>query len=276
MPLLPGRVLAEKILDELRIEISSKQLKPILAAILVGQDPSSKTYIALKQKACQKIGVEFRLFKMRKNTTQKKLSAQIQNLNEDKTVHGILLQLPLPAQLNPNQAIQAIDPEKDADGFHPANLEKFLRGDPDAILSPVPAGIKILLESTGQNLAGKNALITSNSEIFSKPILKILADKNIGGSWKSCRDTDIFDATKNADIFVTACGKPQWIRGENIKKGAIIIDVGINKIAPRKIVGDVDIDSVKNRASLVSPVPGGVGPLTVAFLLKNVMQLSEI
>lgn len=271
--LLKGKKIADMILDDLRKKTLRTKNKPALAVILVGENKASKLYIKLKARAAKKIGVGFVLYKFKADTKEKSIIEIIKKLNKDKKINGIIVQLPLPGNLNTGKIISSIDPKKDADGFHPKNVDKFLRGG-DVVEPVFPSAIIGLLENTNKNLINKKAVIIANSEIFGKIMREALKMKNITSQVLSRFNLDRrAEFLKEADIIITAVGKPGLIKGSMIKKGAIIIDGGITKKG-RRALGDIDFNSVVKKAAFLSPVPGGVGPMTVACLLENVYRLS--
>ena len=268
--LLNGRKLAEKIKLQLKEKITAQKIKPGLAVILIGDDHASKIYIKQKQTACHEVGIISHLHNLPDNTDQKTIEALIAKLNNDSLVHGILLQLPLPSHLKTDNLLECIDPKKDVDGFHPYNLGRLVQRRP--LLRPcTPYGVMKLLEATGENLVGKNAVIVGASNIVGRPMsLELLMAR--------CTVTVCHSETKNlsqhiqhADILISATGHHGVINSEWIQPGAIVIDVGFSRLTNGKITGDVDFDSACKHASWITPVPGGVGPMTVATLLENTL-----
>jgi methylenetetrahydrofolate dehydrogenase (NADP+)/methenyltetrahydrofolate cyclohydrolase len=270
MKLIKGQKIADGILAVLKKKIKKEKLKPGLAVILVGEDKASKIYVALKKKAARKIGVEFSLFKFGKNIQEEKVIDKVKELNKDEKIHGILIQLPLPAKFDTQKIINAVDYRKDADGFHPRNVKLFSQG--KELFWPVfPKAIVKILEYSSRNLKRKNAVVVANSKKFGEAMKVALKKKELKAKYVLSRN---LRKINDADIVITAVGKPGLIRNNMIKKGAIIIDGGIAKIG-KKTLGDVDIKSVRNIAGFVSPVPGGVGPVTVATLMENVYLASK-
>lgn len=278
--LIDGKKIADDIQLELKESIANiKKRKPCLAVILVGQHPASLIYIARKTQACEKIGIQSLRIQLPEDTSEAALMQEIQKLNQDPTVDGILVQLPLPKQINPTHATLCISPDKDVDGFHPMNIGKLLIGESDGFTPCTPLGIKVLLERSCIEVAGKNALVVGRSTIVGKPMAALLMQ---GKAWGNATVTVAHSYTKNltelaqtADILIAAIGCPHFITQEMVKEGAVVIDVGINKIddpqakSGYRIVGDVDFENVKSRCSYITPVPGGVGPMTIAMLLSN-------
>lgn len=266
--ILDGRAMSQTILDKVKKRVSSLSSTPGLAVILVGNDPASHTYVAIKQKACEDVGIHFEKFLYQNNESEEVLLEKINELNKRKEIHGILVQLPLPAQ-NASTIIAAIDPKKDVDGFHKENIEKLKRGEP-CIASAVGLGVMKLIASTDEKLSGKRATIVA-SKLFAEPIVALLKEQNISAHVCPEEHDDMQKHVKESDVVIVAEGHPGLITGEMIKPGAIIIDVGTTKI-DGKLHGDVNHESVEPVAGYLTPVPGGVGPMTVAMLLINVLK----
>lgn len=270
---IDGKLLAEQLRLEARREIIENQLDPQLAVVLVGDDEPSQIYVRLKEKAAREVGITVHKYLIDGETKKEHLLEMINFLNQDDHIDAILIQLPLPSQLNENEIVSAITPEKDADGFHPKNLIKYQEGHPE-IIPGLSLGILKLLEATGQNLQGKKAVIISNSPIFAQPLTLTLAEKNITSEPFAPDDIRLNMALKQADIVIVAIGRPGFITGDMIKTRAILIDVGITKV-DGEIQGDVNKESINGVASFVTPVPGGVGPVTIAMLLKSVVAIHQ-
>jgi methylenetetrahydrofolate dehydrogenase (NADP+)/methenyltetrahydrofolate cyclohydrolase len=279
MKLIKGRKIADGILADLKRKIKKEKLKPGLAVVLVGEDKASKLYVNLKKKAAQEIGINFYLFKFRKDVSQDLIISKIRELNKDNKIHGILIQLPLPAELNTQKIISSVDYRKDVDGFS-AQGGSASDGHPNNILEPVfPKAIIKMIEATGINLKNKRALVLANSKRFGEVMISALGKNKIKADYvltKSLTPTLSLreKGIGQADIIISAVGKPGLIKGEMIKKGSIIIDGGVTK-AGHKILGDVDTRSAKNITGFATPVPGGVGPVTVATLMENVYLASR-
>ncbi len=273
--IIDGKELAEKIKKEVKDEIEAKKLTPGLAVVLVGDDPASHTYVRNKKKACAEVGIKSIDHALPNNTSEAELLKLITKLNGDKSVHGILVQLPLPAHINSQNILNAIDPAKDVDGFHPVNLGKLLSGIDHGLRPCTPLGIMELIDSTGVKIEGKNAVVVGRSNIVGKPVAIMLLEEHATVTLCHSRTTNLAEVIRNADIVVAAIGKPEFIKGDWIKKGAVVIDVGINRVADGKIVGDVEFEKAKKYASWITPVPGGVGPMTIAMLLKNTLKVCE-
>jgi len=272
--IIDGKVLAETIQQNIQTEIASKHLEPSLAIILVGDDSASQLYVELKKKACHRAGIDFHEYLLVKNSTEEQVLASIDFLNKDASTDAILVQLPLPEHLDTNKIIKALDPIKDVDGFHPENIKAFLKD--QALITPgLPLGILRLLESTKEELKNKSAVIVSKSEVFSQPMIKILEDRQIKVKLVRPDDKNLVSETSQADILIVSCGQPFLIKGEMVKESAIIIDVGTNKIDNDYVVGDVDYADVFPKVKFITPVPGGVGPMTVAMLLYNTVKLTK-
>ena len=274
MKLIDGKQIAKDIIRQVADEIIDQKLKVGLAVVLIGNDSASELYVKLKNKACNKVGIDFHLYRFPDDVTTQQVIDGIKFLNEDTDINAILVQLPLPSDLDTKRIITAIDPKKDVDGFHPDNIKKYTNGQTD-FLPGLNEGINILLESTNQSLIDKKICILANSDEFAEPLEKYFINKGYTASHIHLDDKDWIERTKQADILITAVGKPLLITEENIKKDAIIIDVGTNRLTKNTIVGDVDFDSVCEKCSFITPVPGGVGPMTIAMLLKNSVKLTQ-
>ena len=275
--IIDGKEVAKKTREKLKNEV--KELKehgiiPKLTVIMVGDNPASKVYVRNKSKACNEVGVEYEEFFLDSSISQKELLDLIKKLNDDKTVNGILLQSPLPQHLDINEAFRTIDYRKDVDGFHPMNVGKLVLGQ-DTFVSCTPYGIMRLFEEYNIDLCGKNVVILGRSNIVGKPLVQCCLNNNATVTICHSKTKDIKEVTKNADVLVVAIGKPHFLEADMVKDGAIIIDVGINRLNTGKIVGDVDFENVSKKASYITPVPGGVGPMTIAMLLNNVIKATR-
>lgn len=269
-----GQQIRESIAERVQV-LTAEGMTPGLAVVLVGDNPASKTYVANKQKSCEAIGVFSELVKLDENTTQETLVAEIAKLNAREDIHGILVQLPLPKQIDEDAVIAAIDPSKDVDGFSPVSVGKMMLGQ-ETYLPCTPFGVMKLLEYTGIDVAGKHAVIVGRSHIVGKPMGQLLLQKDATVTYTHSKTKDLPFYTKQADIIIAAVGRPNFITAEHVKEGAVVIDVGINRDAQNKLVGDVDFASVDGIASHITPVPGGVGPMTITMLLFNTVQAAEI
>lgn len=249
---------------------------PGLAVIIVGADPASKVYVRNKNKACAELGIYSEVIEMPGNTTKEALLAQIDALNASKKIHGILVQLPLPAAIakDGHEIVNRISPTKDVDGFHPVNVGRLVTGE-EALVPCTPHGCLRMLELAGIEMDGKRAVIIGRSNIVGKPLLHLLLARHATVTICHSHTKDLAAVTREADILVAAIGRPHFVTADMVKKGATVIDVGINRIAPKKLVGDVDFAHVKEVAGAITPVPGGVGLLTVAMLMENVVQAAE-
>jgi methylenetetrahydrofolate dehydrogenase (NADP+) / methenyltetrahydrofolate cyclohydrolase len=273
--IIDGKALSKKIRDEVGREIAariSQGLKrPRLVVVLVGDDPASQIYVRNKEKACQEVGMESEVIRLSGTTSQRELEETVKRLNEDQKVDAILVQLPLPKGLDDIKVLAEIDPAKDADGLHPLNMGKMLKGEDCKLLPCTPQGIMEMVLSTGIEIKGKEAVVVGRSNIVGKPVALMLLARHATVTICHSRTKDLAAVVGRADILVAAVGSPEIIKGAMIKKGAVVIDVGTNKIAG-KSVGDVEFAQASERASFISPVPGGVGPMTIAMLLRNTLK----
>jgi len=272
--IIDGKKIAEEIRASLKKEIAKLKQKPGLAVILVGNNPASQVYVNMKEKKCEETGFYFKKILLQENTSEEKLLGIIDELNQDNKIHGILVQLPLPNHIDEQLIIDAILPHKDADGFNPINMGNMLIGK-NIIISATPKGVIKLIESTGVKLEGKHAVVVGRSNIVGKPVSILLQQKNCTVTMCHSRTKPLAEYTKKADILVVAIGKPKAITKDMVKKGAIVIDVGTNKVYD-KLVGDVDFEEVKKVAGYITPVPRGVGPMTIACLLENTLECMEL
>lgn len=272
--LLMGKEVSQRIKDEIKEEVQKlkKQgINPGLAVIIVGDDPASRVYVNNKKKACDYCGILSEEYALSADTTQDELLALIEKLNNNEHISGILCQLPLPKHIDEQAVINTINPQKDVDAFHPVNVGKIMTGDYDFVPC-TPAGVMELIKESGIDVTGKECVIVGRSNIVGKPMSMLLLHKN--GTVTVChsKTVNLKEKVKRADILVAAVGKPNFITGDMIKEGAVVIDVGINRIAPKKLVGDVDFESAQQVAAAITPVPGGVGPMTIAMLMKNTVK----
>lgn len=270
--ILDGKTLAEKIKLAVRQEIIEKNLTPNLAVILIGDDPASHLYVKIKQKACQLVGIEFHKYLFQGAYSEKDIIETINFLNNDPAIDAILVQLPLPKDLDENLIIKAIVPTKDVDCLNPENIKKIINNKP-FIISPLAQGIMTLIETIPENLENKQAIIIAKSEYIFLTLKTLLANKKINVEQIKPTDLDLAKKTKTADILITAVGEPFFIKKEMVKEGVILIDVGTNRINENYTIGDADYSNVFPFCSHITPVPGGVGPMTVAYLLKNTIFL---
>lgn len=275
--IINGKELAAKIRADLKLEVEElkqKDIFPKLAVIMVGNDSASAVYVRNKSKACNEIGIEFEEFLLPENTTREELLRLIEELNNRKDVNGILLQSPIPKHLDIREAFNAINYKKDVDGFHPINVGKLAIGE-DCFISCTPAGVMKILEEYNIEIEGKYAVVIGRSNIVGKPLAQCLLNKNATVTTCHSRTKNLKDITKQADILVAAIGKPKFVTEDMVKDGAIVIDIGINRNDDGKLVGDVDYQNIESKASYITPVPGGVGPMTIAMLMTNVVKAAK-
>ena len=272
--ILDGKKLRDKILEDLRIKISSYNKKPKLVVILVGDDAASQIYVGNKQKCAQKIGITSEVINYPFNTTEKVLIDKINELNNDESVHAILVQLPLPEHISKENIINAISPQKDVDGFTPYNFGKLFSGNVPFVFPCTPKGILLLLDEYGIDIEGKHAVVVGRSNIVGRPMSQMLLNRNATVTVCHSHTKNLLQITKTADILISAVGK-NIIKGEMLKSDCVVVDVGIFKDESGKLSGDVDFDSSSKIASYISPVPGGVGPMTIASLMLNTVELFE-
>ena len=274
MKLLDGRLVADELLESLKPK--AKKYQPSLTVISVGEDSASKVYIRQKRLACEKIGIKYAEVCFEDNVSQTELLDKISELNKNEKVSGIIVQLPLPNHLYVPKVIRAIDPKKDVDGFHAYNLGKmFLSSEFEDLPPATPAGIIRLLDYYKINIQGKEIVVVGHSNIVGKPISTMLLNRDATVTTCHIYTTDLKLHTQRADIIIVAVGKPNLITADMVKEGVIVVDVGINRLTDGKLVGDVDFDEVSKKAEYISPVPGGVGPMTVASLIANVVRAAE-
>ena len=250
-------------------------IQPGLAEILVGNDPASQIYVRNKQKACEEVGFHAFEYRLNENSTQEQLLDLIGVLNKDNKVHGILVQLPLPGHIDPQTVINTISPEKDVDAFHPINVGKIMLGDYE-FLPCTPAGVMELIDSTGVEISGKNCVVVGRSNIVGKPMAMLLLHRNATVTICHSRTKNLAEVCAGADILVSAVGKAHFITADMVKEGAMVIDVGMNHDENGKLCGDVEFSTVEPKASYITPVPGGVGPMTITMLMKNTLRAAEL
>ncbi len=275
--LIDGKRISTEIKDELREKaalLKEQGKEACLAVILVGNDPASTVYVGNKKKACEYIGIRSLSYELPEETTEEELLELIAKLNEDKSVNGILVQLPLPKQIDEDKVISAIAPEKDVDGFHPTSVGNLCIGR-KGFVSCTPAGIIQLLKRSGVAMEGKECVIVGRSNIVGKPMALLMLRENATVTVCHSRTKDLKEITKRADILIVAIGKPKFITADYVKEGAVVIDVGIHRGEDGKLCGDVKFDEVCEHTSLITPVPGGVGPMTIAMLMNNCIQSAE-
>ena len=272
--IIDGKKISQEIKDELREQVAEQKKlgkEAALAVIQVGTDPASSVYVNNKKKACAYIGIGSLSHELPEETTEEELLALVEKLNGDASVNGILVQLPLPAQIDADKVIRAIAPEKDVDGFHPQNVGALCIGKP-GFVSCTPAGVIQLLKRSGIEIAGKECVVVGRSNIVGKPMALLLLRENGTVTVAHSRTKDLKEVTKRADILVVAVGRPKMITADYVKEGAVVIDVGIHRNEQNKLCGDVDFDSVEPVCRAITPVPGGVGPMTIAMLMNNCLE----
>lgn len=274
--ILDGKVLSAEIREKVSEKVAAlkeKGVTPGLAVILVGNDPASEIYVRNKGKGCEETGMLSRTIHMDSSTTQEELEEEIRKLNEDPAIHGILVQLPLPKHLDEEAALSRILPEKDVDGFHLINAGHLMTGT-EGVVPCTPKGALYMIRSAGIDLSGKEAVVIGRSNIVGKPMAMLLLQQNCTVTMCHSRTKDLAEHTRRADILVAAVGKPGFVTADMVKPGAVVIDVGINRV-DGKVCGDVDFDAVKEKAGWITPVPGGVGKMTIAMLLSNTADAAE-
>jgi len=276
--MIDGKMVSQQLRDQIKIETASfvekTKVVPHLVVIIVGSDPASMTYVRNKKKACEAVGFKSTVIELAEDVSEEELLEQIQVLNEDEAVHGILVQLPLPKHINEDQVIAAIDVKKDVDGFHPYQVGCLVAG-LECLKPCTPAGIIELLKAYDIEMAGKHAVIIGRSHIVGKPMIQLLLDENATVTVCHSRTKDLSTFTTMADLLILAIGKPEFVTADMVKAGAVVIDVGINRLENGKLVGDVDFESVSSKASYITPVPGGVGPMTITMLLHNTLEAAK-
>jgi methylenetetrahydrofolate dehydrogenase (NADP+)/methenyltetrahydrofolate cyclohydrolase len=286
---IDGRAIARKVradVAERAKVLAERGVRPGLAVVLVGDDPASAVYVSAKGKATEEAGMYSLTVRLDADTSQEELLARVDALNSDPRIHGILVQMPLPKQIDPDTVIRRIDPAKDVDGFHPVNVGKMLIGERDGFIPCTPAGIQVLLRESGVKTPGKNCVVIGRSNIVGKPMAALMIQDNDNAN---CTVTvchrhtaDLKAQTRTADILIVAAGRPRIVTGDMVKPGAVVIDVGTNRVADPKakggtrLQGDVDFESVREVASKITPVPGGVGPMTIAMLMSNTLRAAEM
>jgi methylenetetrahydrofolate dehydrogenase (NADP+)/methenyltetrahydrofolate cyclohydrolase len=279
-----GKAIRAEVGEEVR-GFLARGIKPGLAVVLVGEDPASQVYVRSKGKACEEAGMHSVTIRLPATTSQEELLATIDRLNADPAIHGMLVQLPLPRQMNSEQVLRRIDTRKDVDGFHPENVGKLVTGDPTAFRPATPYGVQQMLVRSGVETKGAHAVIVGRSNIVGKPMANLLIQQGTGGDATvtvcHSRSRALPASTRQADILVAAIGKPEFVQGDWVKPGAVVIDVGINRVDdpahPKgyRLVGDVAFEPARAVASMITPVPGGVGPMTIAMLLVNTLQAAR-
>lgn len=278
MNIIDGKAVSKKVKEDVKAEceqLKAKGITPGLAVIIVGEDPASQVYVHNKEVACEACGFHSVKYALPAETTQEELNALIDELNEDNSINGILCQLPLPKHLDDKEVINRINPIKDVDAFHPVNVGAIMIGDYN-YLPCTPAGVMELIHSTGVDVSGKKAVVIGRSNIVGKPMAMLLLHENATVEITHSKTQSLADVTKHADILVAAIGKAKFVTADMVKQGAIVIDVGMNRDENGKLCGDVDFEGVKDKCSFITPVPGGVGPMTIAMLMKNTLTAAKL
>lgn len=276
--IINGKEISEKVRGDIAREteeLKAKGITPGLAVVIVGNDPASAVYVRNKHRACEQVGIYSEVHELPESTTEEELLSLVDSLNADNKIHGILVQLPLPKHLDDKAVIERIDPTKDVDAFSAVNVGKIMLGEYD-FLPCTPAGVMELLKESGIDPAGKECVIVGRSNIVGKPQAMLMLHANATVTICHSRTKNLADVTRRADIVVAALGKAKFITGDMIKEGAVVIDVGINRLDDGKLCGDVDFDSAEKKAAYITPVPGGVGPMTITMLLKNTLKAAQL
>jgi len=286
--LVDGRAIAEKVYVDLRREIAelkAKGITPGLAVILVGDDPASRAYVRSKDKMCRELGLHSVKLELAASTTQTELLGRVKELNVDASIHGILVQSPPPEQIDEAAIVRALDPRKDVDGFHPENVAKLVLDDPSGFVPCTPLGVQRLLIESKININGAHVVVLGRSMIVGKPLALLLMQKNENGNATvtvvHSRSRDLAEITRSADIVVAAIGRAEFVKTDHVREGAVVIDVGVNRVEDAatergyRLVGDVAFDEVSKRVSAITPVPGGVGPMTIAMLMSNTVKAAR-
>lgn len=274
---IDGKAIAAKVRGRIAgqvEELKQQGITPGLAVVLVGEDPASKVYVGMKKKMCIELGMHSADYELPADTSEANLLALIDQLNNDDKIHGILVQLPLPAHIDTDKVLEAISPMKDADGFHPYNVGRLAIGKP-TFQPCTPYGVMVMLDEIGYDLKGKEVVVVGRSNIVGKPIALMCLAKHATVTICHSRTKDLADVVRRADVVIAAVGKAEMVKGDWIKPGAVVIDVGINRVGEKKLVGDVEYVTAAERASAITPVPGGVGPMTIAMLLQNTLESAQ-
>ncbi|HEX9023367.1 MAG TPA: bifunctional methylenetetrahydrofolate dehydrogenase/methenyltetrahydrofolate cyclohydrolase FolD [Geobacteraceae bacterium] len=275
--IIDGKAIAAKIRAEITAGVAAlkkKGVTPGLAVVLVGEDPASRVYVSMKEKACAEAGMFSDEYKLSAETSEAELLNLVAKLNNDPAIHGILVQLPLPPQIDTDKVLEAISPEKDADGFHPYNVGRLSVGKP--LFQPcTPYGVMVMLKEEGVDLAGKEVVVIGRSNIVGKPVALMCLAQNATVTVCHSKTRNLPDVVRRADVVIAAVGRPEMVKGDWIKEGAVVIDVGVNRVGEKKLVGDVDFAAASQRASAITPVPGGVGPMTITMLLYNTLESAK-
>lgn len=272
--IINGKEISAAIREEIKAGVQGMSVRPGLAVVLVGDDPASAVYVRNKSKACAEVGIYSEVYRLPEETGREQLLGLIEQLNQSPLIHGILVQLPLPKHLDPEEVIMAIDPAKDVDAFHPANVGKIMIGNYD-FLPCTPAGVMELLHRSGIEVSGKECVVIGRSNIVGKPQAMLLLHENATVTVCHSKTRDLPSVCRRADILVSAVGKAKFVTADMVRNGAVVIDVGMNRDENGKLCGDVDFEPVSEKASYITPVPGGVGPMTITMLLKNTVTAAK-
>ncbi len=278
MTILDGKKLSQKIKKELKTEVDKLKkegITPGLAVILVGNDPASHTYVKMKKNSCAEVGINSKVYEFPEGISEEELLKTIDSINENPEFHGLLIQLPLPKHIDTTKILERVSPSKDVDGFHPYNMGRLVEG-LDTFAPCTPLGVMELFEEYNIDVYGKDVCVVGASNIVGKPMWALLVNKMATVNICHIATKDLKSHTKRADIIIVGVGKPNLIKADMVKKGAIVVDIGINKLPNGKLVGDVDFENVSKKTSYITPVPGGVGPMTIAMLLKNTVKAAKI
>ena len=278
MQIIDGKAVSASVKAQVKEEceaLKAKGVAPGLAVIIVGEDPASQVYVRNKERACEECGFYSKKYALPAETTQEELNALVDELNNDKSINGILCQLPLPSHLDDKEVINRISPKKDVDAFHPENVGQIMIGD-YSFLPCTPAGVIELIKSTGIDISGKKAVVIGRSNIVGKPMAMLLLHENATVEIAHSKTKDIAETARSADILVVAIGKAKFVKSDMVKDGAVVIDVGMNRDENGKLCGDVDFEDVKDKCSFITPVPGGVGPMTISMLMKNTLTAAKL
>lgn len=275
--IIDGKAIAAKTRSKLTAEVAEMAaagVTPGLAVVLIGEDPASKVYVSMKEKACADVGIFSAEYKLPVETSEDELLALISQLNADGKINGILVQLPLPKQINTDKVLEAISPDKDVDGFHPYNVGRLMVGKP-TFQPCTPYGVMVMLDEIGFDLSGKHVVVVGRSNIVGKPVALMCLQRHATVTICHSRTKNLADVVRSADVVIAAVGVPEMIKGDWIKEGAVVIDVGVNRVGEKKLVGDVEYAAAAERASAITPVPGGVGPMTITMLLFNTVESAK-
>ena len=272
--IINGKEISAAIREEIKAEVQGMSVRPGLAVVLVGDDPASAVYVRNKSKACAEVGIYSEVYRLPEETGREQLLGLIEQLNQSPLIHGILVQLPLPKHLDPEEVIMAIDPAKDVDAFHPVNVGKIMIGNYD-FLPCTPAGVMELLHRSGIEVSGKECVVIGRSNIVGKPQAMLLLHENATVTVCHSKTRNLPSVCRRADILVSAVGKPKFVTADMVKDGAVIIDVGMNRDENGRLCGDADFENVKDKTSYITPVPGGVGPMTITMLLYNTFTAAK-